>query len=171
MTDGSIAALPAHDTEGRLLAVIEAPRGSSNKVKFDPATGVFFVHKVLPPGTVFPFDFGFVPATLGADGDPLDVLVLMDQPAVPGVAAPCRLGGMIEAVQRRAKDTRSARGTRNDRLIAVADGSHRSRAAGRCAKSASTWWPRSRRSSSSTTAARTRCSRPPDARTAPRRGD
>jgi inorganic pyrophosphatase len=125
MTDRGIAALPAHDAEGRLLAVIEAPRGSSNKLKFDPATGVLFLHKTLPPGTVFPFDFGFVPATLGADGDPLDVLVLMDEPAAPGVAVPCRLLGVIEAVQRHARDTRDARGTRNDRLVAVADKSHR----------------------------------------------
>jgi inorganic pyrophosphatase len=122
---GGIAALAAHDGEGRLLAVIEAPRGSSNKLKFDPATGVLFLHKVLPPGTVFPFDFGFIPGTLGADGDPLDVLVLMDEPAAPGVAVPCRLLGVIEAVQRQARDTRSVRGTRNDRLIAVADKTHR----------------------------------------------
>jgi len=120
-----VAALPTHDAQGRLLAVIEAPRGSSNKLRFDPATGVFFLHKVLPPGSVFPFDFGFVPGTLGADGDPLDVLVLMDEPAVPGVAVPCRLLGVVEAVQRQAKDTRSARGTRNDRLVAVADKTHR----------------------------------------------
>ena len=122
---GGVAALPTHDEQGRLLAVIEAPRGSSNKLKFDPATGVLFLHKVLPPGTVFPFDFGFVPGTLGADGDPLDVLVLMDEPAAPGVAVPCRLLGIIEAAQRQAKDTRSARGTRNDRLVAVAYKTHR----------------------------------------------
>ena len=125
MAEGGIAALSPHDAEGRLLAVIEAPRGSANKLKFDPATGVFFLHKVLPPGSAFPFDFGFVPGTLGADGDPLDVLVLMDEPAAPGIAVPCRLLGVIEAVQRAAKDTRSARGTRNDRLVAVAEGTHR----------------------------------------------
>jgi inorganic pyrophosphatase len=124
MADG-IAALPAFDAEGRLIAVVEAPRGSANKLKFDPATGVFFLHKVLPPGSVFPFDFGFVPATLGADGDPLDVLVLMDEPAHPGVAVPCRLLGAIEAVQREAHDTRGARSKRNDRLVAVADKTHR----------------------------------------------
>jgi inorganic pyrophosphatase len=124
MTEG-VVALPTYDAEGLLLAVIEAPRGSANKLKFDPATGVFFLHKVLPPGCVFPFDFGFVPATLGADGDPLDVLVLMDEPTHPGVAVPCRLLGVIEAVQRQAHDTRSTRAQRNDRLIAVADRTHR----------------------------------------------
>jgi inorganic pyrophosphatase len=124
MTDG-LAALPAHDAEGRLLAVIEAPRGSANKLKFDPATGAFFLHKVLPPGCSFPFDFGFIPATLGADGDPLDVLVLMDEPTHPGVVVPCRLLGVIEAVQREATGSRGARPQRNDRLVAVADRTHR----------------------------------------------
>ena len=92
MTEG-IAALPTYDADRRLLAVIEAPRGSANKLKFDPGAGVFVLHKVLPPGSVFPFDFGFVPGTLGEDGDPLDVLVPMDEPAAPGVVVPCRLLG------------------------------------------------------------------------------
>ena len=125
MPDGGIAALPTFDPDGRLLAVIEAPRGSSNKVKFDPGRGVFLLHKVLPPGSVFPYDFGFVPGTLGADGDPLDVLVLMDEAVPTGVAVPCRLLGVIEAVQRATRDTRRTRGTRNDRLVAVAEPTHR----------------------------------------------
>ena len=124
MTEGH-AALPTYDVDGRLLAVVEAQRGSANKLKYDPATGVFVLHKVLPPGSVFPFDFGFVPATLGEDGDPLDVLVLMDEPAAPGVVVPCRLVGVIEATQRATRDTRAARGIRNDRLVAVADRTHR----------------------------------------------
>lgn len=56
MTDRGMAALPTDDTGGRLLAVVGAPRGSANKLKFEPAEGVFFLHKVLPPGTVCPFD-------------------------------------------------------------------------------------------------------------------
>ena len=120
-----IAALGTHDKEGHLLAVVEAPRGSANKLKFDPRRGVFVLHDVLPLGTTFPFDFGFVPATVGDDGDPLDVLLLMDEPAAPGVVVPCRLLGVIEATQRKIKDTRSARPTRNDRLVAVAVKTHR----------------------------------------------
>ncbi len=119
-----IASLPTYDVEGRLLAVIEAVRGSSNKLKFEPALGVFVLHKVLPPGSVFPFDFGFVPQTLGADGDPLDVLVLMDEAVPAGVVVPCRPLGVIEATQRATKDSLSARGERNDRLIGVADKTH-----------------------------------------------
>jgi inorganic pyrophosphatase len=105
--------------------VIEAPRGRANKLKFRPDLGVFVLHKVLPLGCVFPFDFGFVPGTLGEDGDPLDVLVVMDEPTAPGVVVPCRLLGVIEARQRPIKDARGRRPTRNDRLVAVADQSHR----------------------------------------------
>jgi inorganic pyrophosphatase len=64
----------------------------------------------------FPFDFGFIPSTKGADGDPLDVLVLMDEPVPAGTIVPARLIGVIEAVQTE-KDGTSER---NDRLIAVA---------------------------------------------------
>jgi len=121
---GGIAALDTWDDKGRLQAVIEAPRGSANKLKFDPGRGVFTLHNVLPLGVAFPFDFGFVPGTLGEDGDPLDVLVLMDEATFPGVVVPCRLIGVIEARQR-PRDVRGARPTRNDRLVAVADKSHR----------------------------------------------
>lgn len=123
MSKTGIAELPTYD-DGKLLAVIEATHGSANKFKFDPARGAFVLHKVLPPGTAFPFDFGFVPATLGEDGDPLDVLVLMDVPVPPGVVVPCRLLGVIEATQREMKGPRGAP-VRNDRLIAVAHMSHR----------------------------------------------
>ena len=120
-----ILALDTWDEDGHLLAVVEAPRGSANKLKFDPALGVFRLHLMLPLGCVFPFDFGFVPNTLGADGDPLDVLVLMDEPATPGVVVPCRLVGVIEATQRPMNAGGGTRGRRNDRLIAVAQESHR----------------------------------------------
>ena len=51
--------------------VIEAPKGSRNKFKYDPITHRFKLSKVLPEGMVFPHDFGFVPSTKGADGDPV----------------------------------------------------------------------------------------------------
>jgi inorganic pyrophosphatase len=66
-------------------------------------------------GAVFPFDFGFVPATVAEDGDPLDVLVLMDEPAFPGCVVLVRLLGVVEAEQ-----TEDGKTERNDRLIAVA---------------------------------------------------
>ena len=67
-----------------LTVVIETPKGSQNKYTYEPSVGAFVLTGVLPAGAVFPFDFGFVPSTLGEDGDPLDVLVLMDAPAFAG---------------------------------------------------------------------------------------
>ena len=106
-----------------LLVVIETPKGSSNKLAFEPRYGTFMLKGVLPAGAVFPFDFGFVPSTRADDGDPLDVLVLMDAPVFPGCIVPSRLIGVIEAEQTEEGETE-----RNDRLLAVAANSaaHRS---------------------------------------------
>jgi inorganic pyrophosphatase len=67
----------------------------------------------------FPYDFGFLPRTLAGDGDPIDVLVLMDEPAFPGVLIPSRLIGVIEGEQIEGKKR-----IRNDRLVAVANANH-----------------------------------------------
>jgi hypothetical protein len=83
-----------------LLVVIETPKGSPNKLAFEPRYGTFVLKGVLPAGGVFPFDFGFVPSTHAEDGDPLDVLVLMDAPVYPGCVVPSRLIGVIEASSR-----------------------------------------------------------------------
>lgn len=106
-----------------LIVVIETPKGSPNKLAFEPRFGTFVLKGVLPAGAVFPFDFGFVPSTLAEDGDPLDVLVLMDAPVSPGCIVPSRLIGVIEAEQ-----TEDGQTERNDRLVAVAAAStaHRS---------------------------------------------
>jgi inorganic pyrophosphatase len=71
-----------------MLVVIETPKGSPNKLAFEPRYGTFVLKGVLPAGAVFPFDFGFVPSTRAEDGDPLDVLVLMDAPSIPGASFP-----------------------------------------------------------------------------------
>src|SRR3954463_6659053 len=106
-----------------LMVVIETPKGSPNKLAFEPRYGTFVLKGVLPAGAVFPFDFGFVPSTRAEDGDPLDVLVLMDAPVFPGCVVPSRLIGVIEAEQSEDGQTE-----RNDRLLAVAANSatHRS---------------------------------------------
>ena len=84
----SLTKLDAVNPEtGYLSVVVETPKGSRNKYKYDDKLGVFKVHCLLPAGAVFPFDFGFVPSTVGEDGDPLDVLVLMEEPTprrIPG---------------------------------------------------------------------------------------
>jgi inorganic pyrophosphatase len=102
-----------------LQVVIETPAGSRNKFAFDPDQSVFALKKVLPAGMVFPYDFGFVPQTLAPDGDPIDVLLLMDEPAFPGCLVPSRLLGVIKGEQLDGKKK-----IRNDRLVAVADANH-----------------------------------------------
>ena len=102
----------------RLQVVIETPKGSRNKLKFDPATRQFKLSKVMPEGMMFPYDFGFVPSTKADDGDPLDVLVLTDAPLFPGCQVECRLIGVIKAEQEEQEEK-----NRNDRLIAVAEAS------------------------------------------------
>jgi inorganic pyrophosphatase len=111
-----VARLPPIDAEhGTVNVVIDTPKGSRNKYKYDPTLGLFRLAHALPAGASFPFDFGDVPGTLGGDGDPIDVLVLMEHAAFSGCLVPSRLIGAIEAEQ-----TQDGRTFRNDRLIAVA---------------------------------------------------
>jgi inorganic pyrophosphatase len=102
-----------------LQVIIETPKGCRNKYSFDDEQKIFVLKAALPAGMVFPYDFGFLPRTLADDGDPIDVLVLMDEPAFPGCALMARLIGVIEGEQTANKKT-----TRNDRLVAVAETAH-----------------------------------------------
>ena len=112
-----LGSLAAWDTDnGTLNVVIETPKGSRNKFDYDESLELFRYGKTLPAGSDFPFDFGFVPSTAGADGDPLDILVLMDAPAFPGCLVAARLVGVVEAEQ----TERDGSTSKNDRLIAVA---------------------------------------------------
>lgn len=108
--------LPVWDRHERLQAIIETPKGSRLKYKFDPESGQIRLDKVLPPGMSFPLNFGFIPSTKDEDGDPLDVVIVMDEPAFPGCIVSARLLGIIEAEQ-----TEKGQTIRNDRLIAVLD--------------------------------------------------
>ena len=102
-----------------LQVIIETPAHSRNKFAYDPDQGIFALKKVLPAGMVFPYDFGFLPRTIAPDGDPIDVLLLMDEPAYPGCAVRARLIGVIEGEQLDGKKK-----VRNDRLVAVAEANH-----------------------------------------------
>jgi len=107
--------LPRAGTEAETVRVIiETPKGSRNKYAFNRELGVFELTRVLPAGMAFPYDFGFVPSTVAGDGDPVDVLVLMDQPAFPGCLMVCRLLGVIRGEQGQGK-----RREENDRLVAI----------------------------------------------------
>jgi inorganic pyrophosphatase len=95
--------------------IIETPKGSRNKFDYDRESNLFKLGGLLPEGMMFPFDFGFVPSTIGDDGDPLDVMVLMDAPAHVGCLLDVRLIGVIEATQ-----TQDGKSESNDRLLGVA---------------------------------------------------
>jgi inorganic pyrophosphatase len=107
------------DDKHLVRVVIETPKGSRNKFALNQELHIFELTKVLPAGMAFPYDFGFVPSTEAEDGDPVDVLVLMDEAAFPGCVLTCRLIGVIEGEQGDKK-----RKVRNDRLIAVEKGAH-----------------------------------------------
>ncbi|MGA8429616.1 MAG: inorganic diphosphatase [Candidatus Sulfotelmatobacter sp.] len=107
------------DDDSLIQVIIETPKGSRNKYAFDPKQKIFTLKTVLPAGMAFPYDFGFLPSTKGGDGDPLDVLVLMDEPAFPGCLLTCRLIGVLEGEQESKKKKE-----RNDRLIAIEHGNH-----------------------------------------------
>jgi inorganic pyrophosphatase len=120
-TMGSLHRLGAFkDDAEEINVIIETPQGSRNKFDYDEEHGLFKLGGVLPAGASFPFDFGFIPSTLGGDGDPLDILVLMDEPAFTGCLVAARLIGVIEAEQ----TERDGETTRNDRLIGVAADAH-----------------------------------------------
>jgi inorganic pyrophosphatase len=107
---------PTDRDTGKVRVVVEAPMRSRNKYKLDEDFGLFVLDKVLPLGASFPFDFGFIPRTQGEDGDPLDVLLLGDEPTFPGCVVLARLIGVVEAEQTDKGET-----VRNDRLIAATD--------------------------------------------------
>jgi inorganic pyrophosphatase len=112
----SLEDLPAEPRPHRYTAVIETPKGSRNKFAYVADIGAFRLGKQLPAGAVFPFDFGFIPSTRADDGDPLDVVVLLDAPTFPGCTVRIRLIGLIDATQ----TGRSGRQVSNPRLVAVA---------------------------------------------------
>jgi inorganic pyrophosphatase len=96
-------------------AIIETPKGCRNKFDYDPDSSLFILGGLLPEGMMFPFDFGFIPSTLGDDGDPLDILVLMDAPAHVGCLIDVRIIGIIKAKQTEDGETET-----NNRLLGVA---------------------------------------------------
>lgn len=110
---------PAHaqnsKTREAIVAVTETPGGCRNKYKLDEETGRMKLSKVMPEGMAFPFDFGLIPGTEELDGDPLDVLILHDEPTFPGCQIDCRLAGVFKG-----RDFQKGHEAVNDRIIAVA---------------------------------------------------
>jgi inorganic pyrophosphatase len=110
-----LARLPARGTDGSVRVVVESPRGAVVKLKYDLDLGVMSVSRPLPLGLAYPYDWGFVPGTRAADGDPVDALVYWDVASFPGVVVPCR----PIAVVRLEQDSKSNGRVRNDRVLAV----------------------------------------------------
>ena len=114
MTD--LSALPTFVTDETFHVVVEAPRGSTLKFKYDAKRRVIALSRPLPQGLVYPHDWGFVPSTRAADGDPLDAIIVWDGASYPGVVIECRAIGLLRVEQTEAATRRRER---NDRLIAL----------------------------------------------------
>ena len=111
----TIAQIPARRGDA-VHVVVETPRGSTAKLTFDPDLGAMTLSRPLPLGLAYPYDWGFVPSTCAADGDPIDAMVMWEGGSFPGVVIPCRLIGVLEVEQR---NVETGDRERNDRLIAV----------------------------------------------------
>jgi inorganic pyrophosphatase len=124
--------LPAWTERGDLRVIVECVLGARLKLKYDPAIGAFTLARTLVVGAAFPCEFGFVPSTRAADGDPLDAVILIDAPTATGAALSCRPIALVEVTQRaskgRSEKAKKAKGgtsgkdarIRNDRVVAVA---------------------------------------------------
>jgi inorganic pyrophosphatase len=114
----NLAAIPTFAGKDVFHVVIEAPRGSTLKLKYEPKWEAMSVSRPLPLGLAYPFDWGFIPSTHVADGDPLDAMLLWDVPAYPGVVVPCRAVGVLRIEQNRKNFDASER-IRNDRILSI----------------------------------------------------
>src|ERR1700728_617499 len=112
-----ISRLPHHfdKTKRECQDIIETPKGRRSKFKYEKDSGLFSLSNILPQGFSFPFDSGVSPSTEAEDGDPLDLIVFMDEPAHVGCLLHVRLIGVIKVLQ-----TENGKQTENDRLLAVA---------------------------------------------------
>ncbi|KAI9134074.1 inorganic diphosphatase [Acaryochloris sp. CCMEE 5410] len=93
-----LSLIPAQPKPGLINVLIEIPAGSKNKYEFDKDMNVFALDRVLFASVQYPYDYGFIPNTLADDGDPLDGMVIMDQPTFPGCVITARPIGMLEMI-------------------------------------------------------------------------
>jgi len=97
--------LPVGDKAPELVnAVVEVPLGGVNKYEYDKQLHVFRLDRTLYSPVHYPGDYGFIPSTLAGDGDPLDVLVLVDSPSFSGCVIEVRPIGLLSMVDQSAED-------------------------------------------------------------------
>ena len=97
---------PGKKPPEEIYAVIEIPKGSRVKYEVDVSTGFLFVNRFLYTATYFPYNYGFIPGTEGADGDPLDVLIIASDPVYPGVVIECKPIGLLEMFDESGEDNK-----------------------------------------------------------------
>jgi inorganic pyrophosphatase len=120
----SLLELPATPEPGVIHVVVESPRGATSKIKFDETLEVFTLSRPLPLGIAYPHDWGFVPGTRAADGDPVDALLWSEGTSYPGLVVRAIPVALIKLEQNR----KSGRGReRNDRILAVPENAPRNR--------------------------------------------
>ena len=90
--------IPAQPQPGLINVLIEIAAGSKNKYEFDKDMNAFALDRVLYSSVMYPYDYGFIPNTLGDDGDPLDGMVIMDEPTFPGCVIAARPIGYLEMI-------------------------------------------------------------------------
>lgn len=107
-----LSLIPAQPKPGIVNILIEITAGSKNKYEFDKDLQAFALDRVLYASVHYPFDYGFIPNTLADDGDPLDGMVMMDQPTFPGCVIAARPIGMLEMIDG---------GDRDEKILCVPD--------------------------------------------------
>lgn len=101
---------PGRSPPDEVTAVVEIPSGSRNKYELDKASGLLRLDRVLFSAVHYPGDYGLIPRTLHEDGDPLDILVIVNEPTFPGCQIDCRPIGVLKLLDR---------GEPDDKILAV----------------------------------------------------
>ena len=107
-----LSRIPAQPKPGLIKVLIEISGCNKNKYEFDKDLNAFALDRVLVSSVQYPYDYGFVPNTLADDGDPLDGMVLMDEPTFPGCVIAARPIGMLEMIDG---------GDRDEKILCVPD--------------------------------------------------